>query len=254
MRNKNLILIGTFISVLLTLVACLSVYITHFSSFLAYIFVVIFSVISILFSTLYLVTEVLSRRLTASATQINIKLPETDPNTIISSTDTTNFIDTLSIEAQIYYQIKKVAQEIERAQDTVEEKQTALETTRDVSADIDDVLHITSSNSRVALLLLSAKIEEYMRIRLQDIGVQSKTNYALSRQALDTAVREGHIPQETASAFRDFLAVKNKVAHAAVFDVDEATILALVSMGIDLLKIIAAKKRENTEVLSSDTA
>jgi hypothetical protein len=48
--------------------------------------------------------------------------------------------------------------------------------------------------------------------------------------------------------------VKNKVAHAAVFDVDEATILALVSIGIELLKVIAAKKRENTEVLSSDTA
>ncbi len=93
-----------------------------------------------------------------------------------------------------------------------------------------------------------------MRKRLQEIGVQSETNYALSRLALDTAVREGRIPQETASALRDFLSVKNKVAHAAVFDVDEATVLALVSIGIELLKIIAAKKRENTEVLSSDTA
>jgi hypothetical protein len=254
MRKRNLIMIGTFTSVSLALIACLSVYITHFSSFLAYIFVVIFSVISILFSTLYLITELLSRRLTASATQIDKKLPETDPNTIIPSTDALNFIDTLPIEEQIHFQVKRVAQEIEQARDILEEKQVKLETAKDVSADIDEVLHITSSNSRVALLLLSAKIEESMRIRLQDIGVQSKTNYALSRQALDTAVKEGRIPQETASALRDFLAVKNKVAHAAAFDVDEATILALVSMGIDLLKIIAAKKRENTEVLSSDTA
>jgi len=254
MSYRNFIITGMFISIALTLIAAICFYITHFSSFFLYIFVVISSVLVILFSILYFITELLSRRLTASATQIDKKLPETDPNTIILSTDANNFIDTLSIEAQIYYQVKRAAQEIDQARDILEEKQVKLETPKDVSADIDEVLHITSSNSRAALLLLSAKIEESMRIRLQEIGVQSKTNYALSRQALDTAVREGSIPQETASALRDFLAVKNKVAHAAVFDVDEATILALVSMGIDLLKIVAAKKQETTEVLSSDTA
>jgi uncharacterized protein YutE (UPF0331/DUF86 family) len=250
MHRSNLIIIAAFISFSLALIAAITIYITHFSFFPAYIFLIIFTILGLGFSVL----QLFSSRLFGLVTQIDKKLPETDPNTIIPSTDAINFIDTLSIEAQIYYQIKKVAQEIEQAQDTVEEKRTALETTRDVSADIDEVLRITSSNSRAALLLLSAKIEESMRIRLQEIGVQSKTNYALSRQALDTAVREGRIPQETASALRDFLAVRNKVAHAAVFDVDEATILALVSIGIELLKIIAAKKQENTEVLSSDTA
>jgi hypothetical protein len=113
---------------------------------------------------------------------------------------------------------------------------------------------VLSGNPRAALLLLSTKLEDRVQSRLREASLQSDTNYISPHLAANLAVKAGLLPEETASTFRDFLTVRNKVAHDAAFDVDEATILTLVSIGIELLKIVSAKKRRNIElpVLNTD--
>ena len=51
---------------------------------------------------------------------------------------------------------------------------------------------------------------------------------------VDLGVSKGIFPQEFLPAFRDFWAVRNRVAHGAAFDVDDSYILSLISLGTQL--------------------
>jgi hypothetical protein len=73
-------------------------------------------------------------------------------------------------------------------------------------------------------------------------GLQLQTNYFLSLRALDTASNNKLVPPDVIYAFRDFVSARNKIAYDAGFNVDDATILSLISIGIELLKIIAAQR------------
>ena len=143
--------------------------------------------------------------------------------------------------------MRRVVEEVKHIQEAID-NQTELEITKDVSSDIDDTLHMLSINPRAALLLLSTKLEDRLKSQLQEANLQSDTNYVSPRFAIDMAAKAGLLSRETASTFRNFLAVRNKVAHDAAFDVDEATILTLVSIGIELLKIVSTKKSRNIEL------
>jgi hypothetical protein len=151
------------------------------------------------------------------------------------------------LKEQIKNEVKSVVEEVEQIQEAID-NQTELEISKDVSSDIDDILRMLSINPRAALLLLSTKLEDRLKIQLQEANLQSDTNYVSPRLAIDLAENAELLSGEAASTFRNFLLVRNKVAHDAAFDVDEATILTLVSIGIELLKIVSAKKRKHGEL------
>ncbi len=151
------------------------------------------------------------------------------------------------LKERIKNEVRGVVEEVEQIQEAID-NQTELEISKDVSPDIDEILHMLSINPRAALLLLSTKLEDRLKLQLQEANLQSDTNYVSPRLAIDLAAKADLLSRETASTLRDFLAVRNKVAHNAAFDVDEATILTLVSIGIELLKIVSTKKRRNTEL------
>ncbi len=155
------------------------------------------------------------------------------------------------LKEQIKGEVKDVVKEVEKAQDSAID-QPGLEISEDVLSDINEILHASSVNPRAALLLLSAKIERQMRLRLQEAGLQQDTDYVSSRRATDLAMKANLFPEDTISAFQDFFTVRNRVAHSAAFDVDESTILTLVSIGIELLKLVATKKLQDTEASTID--
>ncbi|HEY1348993.1 MAG TPA: hypothetical protein VGF67_05140 [Ktedonobacteraceae bacterium] len=162
-----------------------------------------------------------------------------------------NLAPDVVLKEQIKEEVKDVVREVEKAQAYIVE-QPGLEISRDVLSNIDQILHTSSINPQATLLLLSAEIERQMGLRLQEAGLQPDTNYVSPRQAIDLAMKADLLPKDTLSAFRDFFAVRNKVAHNAAFDVDESTILALVSIGIELLKLVGAKKKQDTESSTID--
>ena len=253
MKMRKIIVAVGFATVTIALIVALNITlnaaITN-SSFVSYILLIIFTILTLLAALVqFFVSFVFSFR---PLIHIINRIRHKDSSALILSSENEKvplLITTevggiwareapnIELKDQIKNEVKSVIAEVEDAQQ-IATFQDNLVISREVANDINNILNIAGVNSRAALLLLAVKIENQMRLRLQEAGLQSTTNYALSRQAIDNAVTAGLIPEETVSAFRDFIEVRNKVAHGAAFDVDEATILSLVSIGIELLKIV----------------
>ncbi len=123
---------------------------------------------------------------------------------------------------------------------------------KSLSPEVEEILHESSKDPRAALLLLSAKIESQVKKRLQEANLS--TRYPLGK-AMQVGVDAGLFAQEILPAFRDFWAVRNRVAHAEAFDVEDSTILALVSIGTELLKVLStAKSSESSSSLNPPMA
>ncbi len=157
----------------------------------------------------------------------------------------------LSWEREIKFELRRVIYEIKKARSIIKEYDS-LEITEDASIDTNEIIHTAHVTSRTALRLLSAKIEEQILVRLQEAELQPQTNYVLSHEALDEAEEKGLIPLEMISAFRSFVSMRSNIAHDADFEVDEDTILSLISIGIELLKIISEKSSKDSGLASSD--
>ena len=157
----------------------------------------------------------------------------------------------LSWEREIKFELRKAILEVKKARSTIKEYDS-LEATKDASIDINEIIYTAHATSLTALRLLSAKIEELILVHLQEAKLQARTNHVLSHEALDEAAEKGLIALEMLSASHNFVSMKNKIAHDAGFEVDEDTILALISVGIELLKIISVKSSKASGPASSD--
>jgi hypothetical protein len=144
------------------------------------------------------------------------------------------------VEIELKEDIKMLEKEVEKAQD-VGVNNTSFEATGNVSAEVEDVLRESSRNPRAALLLPSTKLESQIKKRLADAGVKSSRPLA-ALPASDLGVKSGIFPPEFISALRDFWSVRNRIAHGEAFDVNDNTILSLISLGTELLKVISTEK------------
>ncbi|MGI0494149.1 hypothetical protein ACN4EG_20385 [Alkalinema pantanalense CENA528] len=144
-------------------------------------------------------------------------------------------------ELELKESIGNLGKEVEKAQDAaaLEQKATVSE---NVSFEIEKVLEESGKDPKAALLLLSAKIEQQLRNRLEEAGISTERVYSASRY-VEMGVKADIFPQDFFPAFRDFWSVRNRVAHGAAFDVDDSYILSLVSLGTDLLKIASTTSK-----------
>lgn len=144
------------------------------------------------------------------------------------------------VELELKEQIGNLVKEVEKAREAAVEKSSTgipKESSQKISTEVEQVLQESSKNPRAALLLLSSKLEEQLRNRLVDAGISLRP-YSISR-SVEIGVQRGLFPQEFLPAFRDFWAVRNRVAHGAAFDVDDTYILSLISLGTQLLKLLS---------------
>lgn len=142
-------------------------------------------------------------------------------------------------ELELKETIGNLEKEVEKAQDAVTDGSDGT-TSREVSSEIEQVLQESSKDPRAALLLLSSKIEEQLRRRLEEANITP--TYPVTR-AVELGVKNEVFPQEFLPAFRDFWAVRNQVAHGAAFNVDDAYILSLISLGTQLLRMASSVKK-----------
>ncbi len=143
-------------------------------------------------------------------------------------------------EIELKEEVKELGKEVDKVQESVANK-PGVEVSKSLSPEVEEVLRESSKDPRAALLLLSAKIESQVKKRLQEANLN--TRYPLGK-AMEVGVDAGLFPREILSAFRDFWAVRNRVAHAEAFDVEDSTILALVSIGTELLKVLSTEKSQ----------
>jgi hypothetical protein len=126
-------------------------------------------------------------------------------------------------ELELKESIENLEKEVERAQDAVAKEKEA-SVSGSVSSEIEKVLEESGKDPKAALLLLSAKIEQQLRDRLEESGISTNRVFPASRY-VEIGVREGIFPKDFFPAFRDFWSVRNRVAHGAAFDIDDAYIL-----------------------------
>lgn len=156
-------------------------------------------------------------------------------------------------EIELKEEIKELGKEIEKAQEAAANKTSSAtpqtsssdETAPDRSGNqpnnVEDVLIAAGKDPRAALLLLASKIELEIKKRLQEADIPKDRYKTVSRGVIYGAER-GVFSDEVVHAFRDFWNVRNRVAHAEAFDVDDKTILSLISLGTELLKVISTEK------------
>lgn len=141
-------------------------------------------------------------------------------------------------EIELKEEVKELGKEVDKVQESVANKPD-VQVSNSLPPEVEEILRESSKDPRAALLLLSAKIESQVKNRLQEAGINKR--YTLSK-AIQAGVDAGLFPIEILPAFRDFWAVRNKVAHAEAFDVEDSTILSLVSIGTELLKVLSIEK------------
>jgi len=118
-----------------------------------------------------------------------------------------------------------------------------------VSPEVDEVLKEASKDPRAALLLLSSKIETTVRKKFEEAQLDIRSGATILRfpptqRAIEIGIEKGLFPPTVASAYRDFRSIRNRIAHDYSFQVDNATILSLISLGSELLKQLSARKPE----------
>jgi len=155
-----------------------------------------------------------------------------------------NYIKKIKVgdtELELKESIGNLGKEVEKAQDAAAlEKKTAV--SGNVSFEIEKVLEESGKDPKAALLLLSAKIEQQLRNRLEEAGISTERVFSASRY-VEMGVKADIFPQDFLPAFRDFWSVRNRVAHGAAFDVDDSYILSLVSLGTELLRIASTTNK-----------
>ena len=118
---------------------------------------------------------------------------------------------------------------------------------KNISPEVEEVLKEAAKDPRAALLLLSSKIETAVRMKFEEFQLDIKSGTTILRfpptsRALEIGIKEGLFPPTALSAYRDFQSLRNRIAHDYTFQVDNATILSLISLGSDLLKLLSSKK------------
>ncbi len=151
-------------------------------------------------------------------------------------------------EIELKEEVKELGREVDKVQESVA-NEPGVEVSKSLSPDVEEVLRESSKDPRAALLLLSAKIENQVKKRLQEANLNFR--YPLGK-ALEVGVSAGLFPQEILQVFQGFWAMRNRVAHTEAFDVEDSTILALVSIGTELLKVISTERITEIDVLCRD--
>lgn len=123
---------------------------------------------------------------------------------------------------------------------------------QNITPEVEEVLKEASKDPRAALLLLSSKIETTVREKLQEAGIDLKkyaygtviTHLPSTDQSIQIGIEKKVFPPAMLSAYRDFRGIRNRIAHDYSFQVENATILSLISLGSELLKLLSVKKPE----------
>lgn len=139
--------------------------------------------------------------------------------------------------------------DLESKVEKAEDENLEAEIPKNISPEVEEVLKEAAKDPRAALLLLASKIESTVRMRFEEAHMDITSGTIIPRfpptsRAIDIGVQQGLFPPTALSAYKDFQGLRNKIAHDYTFQVDNATILSLISLGSELLKLLSAKKPE----------
>ena len=148
------------------------------------------------------------------------------------------------IEIEISEEIRKLFEDVEEATEALADRRLlpseAYETAHA------EVIEVLKTDARAALMVLAARIEQFMSIRLAQHGLREHGEQLTMRQMLSSGIKKGIFSREIVKPIEEFWDLRNRIAHGAAFDVELATVQSLVSVGLDVLKLVALEETDGT--------
>lgn len=144
-------------------------------------------------------------------------------------------------EVELRDKIRKADEDIKQAQTSLT-KNKKYKLPSSLNSEIKEVMNVTKESPQAALLLLSSKLEAKIRNRLEKAKVITGNQYISLPKAVKLGTKEGVFSHQTYSAFLDFYMIRNKVAHGEAFQVNESSVLSLISIGVELLRLLSAEE------------
>jgi len=148
-----------------------------------------------------------------------------------------------SFELELAHGIAKLAGAVDHAKET--SPMPALPPSdQGRTSRVEEVIKEAAQDPRAALLLLSTKIETALRELASRSGIfEARRGVPLPilvRQIADS----NQLDPAILPAFRDFWAIRNRIAHEAQFNVPDRVLYSLIDLGADILQMLEASSVE----------
>lgn len=137
--------------------------------------------------------------------------------------------------AKIWQDIEKVKEEVQ-----LDESWEIPDRTTD---EVKEVLKSAKDDPRAAFLLLATKIEEEVRNRLKDADLPQSRQFIALPRLVEFGVERQIFPSQLLHIFKEFWIVRNKVTHGQATEISDDTILSLIAVGADILRLISVEKK-----------
>lgn len=149
------------------------------------------------------------------------------------------------VEVELSDEIKKLSRDLDEAKESLAENKTfsifdLFEKTQS------EVLEVVKTDARAALMVLAARIEQLVMIRLAQKGLREKGRAIPMFRALTLGIENGVFPNEALEPFREFWELRNRVVHGQAFEVESTVVQSLVSIGLEVLKLVSLEEDHGT--------
>jgi len=150
------------------------------------------------------------------------------------------------VEVELSEEIKKLSKDVDEAKESLadEKKEFSISDVFDKSQA--EVLDVLKTDPRAALMVLAARIEQLVMIRLAQHGLREKGLAVPMSRAMTLGIENGVFPEEVLEPFREFWELRNRVVHGQAFDVEPTVVQSLVSLGLEVLKLVSLEEDHGT--------
>lgn len=138
-------------------------------------------------------------------------------------------------------QVQNLGGELEQAVNSVGRQGRIVAEKDRLSDPLTTLREATRGDPKTTLLALFTALENEVRKRLEEANLPAGRRYAPLVEQVRAGVEAGIFPKEILKPLQDFWNLRNSVVHQMAFDVDDATLFSIASLGIDLLKMIRTK-------------
>lgn len=144
-----------------------------------------------------------------------------------------------SLEFELSEGLAKLATDTDRAKEVSAPFAIPGADVQQTSSKVEQIIKDAAQDPRAALLLLNARIETAIRSLARNAELPDGTHLTLPRLLEHLADRKIVSPQ-ILGPFREFRAIRNRIAHEAQFDVSPGALYSLIDSGATILELLEA--------------
>ena len=149
-------------------------------------------------------------------------------------------------ELEVGEAISELADKTSRVEDSVEEVTSPNTRYSGISDEITRRIADAASDPRGAFLVLAIEIEGRIRQLANQLNIVEANRIIPLIRVLEILTERGFIGREVISIFRDFWAIRNRVAHGVHYELERGRLYELVDLGMRILRLLPSDIQGNT--------